>query len=298
MTSLTRIDQAVASGRRHGRSLACAAYQRAITAAWSGGKGTSHRSGAAAWRRQVRADESPEAAVTAPAGRPAKPGVLSHTASMGETPPQETARAAVYWRRRMLVLIVSMSVLAGITWSAAIVVGAVGRASRAGGGHPGLAAQASPPVSSTAASSGVRGNVAADSGAAVPVGRSCPVADVVVTLSATQASYSAWQQPQFAVDVVSSASYPCSFDIGAGHVLLQISAGTAHVWTSADCAEGLASQPTTLQRSVPAVVPMTWDEQYSSVGCPVPGRAASAGSYTASATDGSATSNDVAFTIG
>jgi hypothetical protein len=193
---------------------------------------------------------------------------------------------------------ISMSVLAGITWSAATFLGGVGRASKAGGGRPPLAAQASQHASSTGTSSAAAGNPAADSGMAVPVGRSCPVADVVVTLSATQASYSAWQQPQFAVDVVSSASYPCSFDIGAGHVLLQISAGAAQVWTSADCAEGLASQPTTLQRSVPAVVPMTWDEQYSSAGCPVPGRAASAGSYTASATDGSAISNDVAFTIG
>jgi hypothetical protein len=218
-----------------------------------------------------------------------------------DTPCQQPERTVVYWRRRVLVLVISMSVLAGITWSAAIVVGATGRASKAAEGDPRLAAQTSQGASSTGASSGVRGDVAADSGVAVPVrsaGRSCPVADVVVTLSATQTSYSAWQQPEFAVDVVSSASYPCSFDIGAGHVLLQISAGTAQVWTSADCAEGLASQPTTLQRSVPAVVPMTWDEQYSSAGCPVPGRAASAGSYTATATDGSAVSNNVAFTIG
>jgi hypothetical protein len=119
----------------------------------------------------------------------------------------------------------------------------------------------------------------------------------VVTLSATQASYSTWQQPQFVVDVVSWASYPCSLDVGAAHVLMQISAGPGQVWTSADCAEGLASQPTILHRSVPAVVDMTWDEHYSSPGCPVPGEAAAAGSYTARATDGAAVSNDVTFTI-
>jgi hypothetical protein len=119
----------------------------------------------------------------------------------------------------------------------------------------------------------------------------------VVTISATQASYSAWQQPQFTVNVVSLASYPCSFDIGAAHVVLQISAGPAQVWTSADCAEGQASQLAPLHRGVPAVVPMTWDEQYSSTGCPVPGRAAAPGSYTARATDGSAISPDVSFTI-
>jgi hypothetical protein len=218
---------------------------------------------------------------------------------MGETAPrQQPARAAVYWRRRMVVLIISMSVLTGITWSAVVLLGSVARSSTAAESRSRLAAGQDQHTSGAGvASSGAQGNVAADSGLAVPVGRTCPVADVEVTLSQAQASYSAWQQPEFSLDVVSSASYPCSFDIGAGHVILQISAGAAQVWTSADCAEGLTSQPTTLQRSVPAVIPMTWNEQYSSAGCPVPGRAAPAGSYTARATDGSAVSNDVTFTI-
>lgn len=210
-------------------------------------------------------------------------------------------RAAVYWRRRAAALIVSMSVLAGITWAAADLLGGRARVGTA------AAASSQPPArphqgasSARSESPGAQGNVAADSRLAVPAhpaGRSCPVGDVAVTLSVTQAAYSAWQQPEFAIDVVSSASYACSFDIGASHVVLQISAGPAQVWTSADCAEGLASQPATLRRSVPAVVPVTWDEQYSSAGCPVPGRAAPAGTYTARATDGSAVSSAVTFTI-
>jgi len=220
---------------------------------------------------------------------------------MADTPRrQQPERAAVYWRRRVAVLIISMSALAGITWSAAAGLGGLARA-RTAAADPARISARSLQHASTAgvASAGVHGNVAADSRVAVPVrpGRSCPVSDVAVTLSATRVRYSPWQQPGFAVDVVSSASYPCSFDIGAGHVLLQISAGPAQVWTSADCAEGLASQSATLERGVPAVVPMTWDEQYSSPGCPVPGRAAPAGSYMARATDGSAVSSEVTFTI-
>jgi hypothetical protein len=209
-------------------------------------------------------------------------------------------RAAVYWRRRVAVLAISMSVLAGITWSTAALVGGAGLSGKTAMGRPGLTDRRTSQASgAVVTSSGGQNNVAAESGLAVPAqgSRSCPVGDVVVTLSATQASYSAWQQPQFAVDVVSLASYPCSFDIGAAHVVLQISADSAQVWTSADCAEGLASRPATLRRSVPAVVAMIWDEQYSSAGCPVPGRAVVAGSYTARATDGSAISPDVSFTI-
>jgi hypothetical protein len=214
---------------------------------------------------------------------------------------QPPERPAVYWRRRMVVLVLSMSVLAGITWSAAAVLGGATRDGGAAADRPRSPARSLQHASSvSAASSGTQNDVATDSRLAVPVhpaARSCPAGDVAVTLSATQASYTAWQQPEFAVDVVSSASYACSFDIGARHVVLQIAAGAAQVWTSADCAEGPASQPTTLQRSVPTLVPITWDDQYSSAGCPVPGRAAAAGSYTARATDGSAVSSDVAFTI-
>jgi hypothetical protein len=212
---------------------------------------------------------------------------------------QRPERAAVYWRRRVAVLAISMSVLAGITWSAAALLGGAGSSGKAASGRSRLTDQPLSRASSAVTSSGSQNNISAESRLAVPAqgNRSCPVGDVVVTLSATQASYSAWQQPQFAVDVVSLASYPCSFDIGAAHVVLQVSAGSAEVWTSADCAEGQASQLATLRRSVPAVVAMIWDEQYSSAGCPVPGRAVAAGSYTARATDGSAISPDVTFTI-
>jgi hypothetical protein len=117
-------------------------------------------------------------------------------------------------------------------------------------------------------------------------------------LSASQPRYSRQQIPEFDIDVVSAVGSSCTFDVGARHVLLQISAGPAHVWTSADCAEGLATRLATLDRGVPDVVQMTWDDQYSSAGCPVPGHAAPSGSYTAVATADSAASNSVTFQIG
>lgn len=199
----------------------------------------------------------------------------------------------------MAVLVVSMSVLAGITWSAALVLGSAAHPGTTAAGRSQLPARSGQQASNAGAATGVQNDVAADK-LALPVhaaGRLCPAGQVVITLSATQRGYAAWQQPRFVVDVVSWASYPCSFDVGAGHVVLAISAGPVQIWTSADCAEGLASQPVTLHRSVPAVVAMTWDEKHSSAGCPVPGQVAPAGSYTARAADGSADSNDVTFSI-
>ena len=209
--------------------------------------------------------------------------------------------AAVYWRRRIAVVVASLSVLIGLSWAVAWAVGGLSQHS----GRSGEASVASP-------HGGPPGHVAAGIGStqlgvpdatsarkAAPVALPpCPVADISLTLSASRASYSVEQLPDFDVRVASIAAYTCTFDIGAGRVLLQISAGPTQIWTSADCAEVLAVQLATLHPGVSTAVSMTWDEQYSSAGCPVPGRAVSAGSYTARATVGSAASNVVTFRIG
>jgi hypothetical protein len=209
--------------------------------------------------------------------------------------------AVVYRRRRSAVVLASLSVLIGLSWAVAWAVGGLnqhsGRSSRAA-----VASSRGGPVGHAAARTGstrlgVPGATSARKAAPVAV-RPCPMADISLSLSTLRASYSVQQLPYFDVDVVSSAGYTCTFDVGAGRVLLRISAGRTRIWTSADCAEGLAVRLATLHHGVPTVVSMTWDEQYSSAGCPVPGRIASAGSYTASATVGSAASNGVTFRIG
>lgn len=197
----------------------------------------------------------------------------------------------VYWRRRAVALLASLSVLIGLSWAVTWGVGELTR-------------PASRPASAGAATRltrptqlGVPDATSARraESAALPA---CPVADIELSLAASQPSYLPQQLPEFKVDIISTADYSCTFDVGARHVLLEISAGTAHVWTSADCAEGLASRLATLHRGVPDVVEMTWDDQYSTAGCPMPGRAAPSGSYTATAAADSAVSKGVTFQIG
>lgn len=209
--------------------------------------------------------------------------------------------AAVYWRRRGTVLLASLSLLIGVSWAAAWAVGTLGRPAA----RPSRSALASTHGSRLKAAALPTGSTllgvpdAASVGRAAPAALpSCPVADVTLSLSASQPSYSSQQIAVFDVSVASSAGYSCTFDIGAGHLLLQISAGAARVWTSADCAEGLAVRLATVHHGAPTVVPMTWNDQYSSAGCPMPGRAAPAGTYTATATAGAAASNRVTFRIG
>jgi hypothetical protein len=125
----------------------------------------------------------------------------------------------------------------------------------------------------------------------------CPAGAVVLSLFSSQGSYATGQTPQFQIDVVSTATDSCTFDIGARHVVLQVSQGKDVVWTSAQCAEGTASLVVTLHRGVPTIVPMTWNGRHSSAGCPVPGAAARKGSYTAQAVDGSLRSNSIEFRL-
>jgi hypothetical protein len=188
-------------------------------------------------------------------------------------------------------LLVSLSVLIGLSWAVTWGVGRLVRPANT------LAAAGAPSRLTGSTQLGVPDATSARRAApaALPT---CPAADVQLSLSASQPSYSVQEVPEFDVDVVSAAPYSCSFDIGARHVLLQISAGAADVWTSADCAEGLATRLAALHRGVPDVVQMTWDDQYSSAGCPMPGPTAPPGSYTATATAGSAASNGVTFRIG
>jgi hypothetical protein len=199
--------------------------------------------------------------------------------------------AVVYWRRRAAALLASLAVLIGLSWTVTWGVGKL--------------VAAAPPRASAGAAARLTGASqlgvpdAASARKASPTALpACPVADVQLRLAASQPSYLLQQIPEFDVDVVSTAGYSCTFDTGARHVLLQISAGTAQVWTSKDCAEGLAARLATLRHGVPDVVQLTWDDQYSSAGCPMPGRAAPAGSYTARATAESAASNGVTFRIG
>ena len=234
-----------------------------------------------------------------------RPGSASRPALPARPVP---VSATVYWRRRFFALLVGLAILALVAWAFA---GALGGSSPAASTAATKSVSSAPPSAVASAA----GSAPAGSGAVgthhasgsprsttAPSGhhglRPCGLSRVVLSLFSSQASYSLRQTPQFEVDVVSTQSRSCTFDIGAQHVLLRISAGSRLVWTSADCAEGQASLVTRLRRGVPTVVPIAWDGQHSSPGCPVPGAPAAAGTYTATASDSAGASNPVAFRIG
>jgi hypothetical protein len=125
----------------------------------------------------------------------------------------------------------------------------------------------------------------------------CPVSDVVLSLFAGQGAVTAHGMPHFDVDVVSTAAQPCKFNVGARHLALVVTSGRAGIWSSADCVQGLGSLVTALQRGVPTVLPMTWDQELASPGCAGRATQVPAGTYSAVAADGALTSNSVTFRV-
>lgn len=230
--------------------------------------------------------------------------------------------AATYWRRRFIILAVSLSLLAAASWALSQALrmspsgtshssGQSGPDSGSGGGTK--TAQSGTGQARAPASHGTAGDAA---GQASPAGKKagasrvaaqqrpaprpsgtqsgfggikppvCSWHSIVLSLSATQVNFGPGQQPSFSLSVVSTQRSACSLDIGPSHLALVMQEGPARIWSSADCVNG-PDNLVALQRGVPTVVTIEWNRKTSSPGCSGPGRSVPAGSYTGYAVDGS-----------
>ncbi|HEY1619190.1 MAG TPA: hypothetical protein VGG25_16330 [Streptosporangiaceae bacterium] len=224
--------------------------------------------------------------------------------SRSQRPPyRPVPQAATYWRRRFVALVVGLATLALVSWAFS---GALGGGSPSAG-HRGTGANATAGGQGSQPGTGGGAREAGSTPAAHQKGtaarkrfrpRPCPHGDVVLSLFSSQASYGARQLPQFTVDVVATARRTCTFDVGAQHIALVIFAGSVRVWSSADCVQGAGDLVSDLQRGVPTVVPISWNRQASSAGCPATSSTMPAGSYTATVSDGTLVSNSISFRIG
>ena len=238
--------------------------------------------------------------------------------------PKTPGQVNVYWRRRVIALAAGLGMLALVTWT---VNGALaggprqatdlsqttsqhpGRpstppATSSPAASPGGTASATPsPTVTPTPSSSATGHAAAKRH---PAGRgrktaagasgACPHAGLVLSLFPARHSYPAHAQPEFDVDVVSTASGRCSADLGASHLHVVIRSDGKQIWDSADCA-GLAPRATTLARGVPATVPITWNRKTSAPGCRAAHRAVRPGTYTATAYIGNLSSRAVTVVL-
>jgi hypothetical protein len=128
--------------------------------------------------------------------------------------------------------------------------------------------------------------------------RACRARNIVISLVVAQASYGTGQMPEFDVDVVSTGTRTCGFNVGARRLSVVVRAHGKQLWASADCAAGRGALTADLSRGVPVIVQVPWNRQSSARACQGDGEQAPVGSYTATASDGGAASDPVRFRLG
>jgi hypothetical protein len=204
----------------------------------------------------------------------------------------------LYWRRRVLTLAAGLTALALISWgfSGALQGGsASGPVTHPPG--PGAAGPGGGPAAPAASPGGRHRSRARQSAHPVVRPAYCSKRSIVLSLAATQASFGPSQAPAFTVSIVSTQSPACSFNVGPRFLQVVISKGGVPVWNSADCVRGPGVLVTALRRGIPTSVPLSWNLQTSSPGCPQPAAHVPPGLYTAAAQIGPISSNPVTLRI-
>jgi hypothetical protein len=207
----------------------------------------------------------------------------------GQRSGQGPVPRSVYWQRRVVALMLGVSLLGLLVATVNGMLSSGARATKAAdtagirppGGRPAQPGRAVRPARTFRTFQTVRSVRTTRS--RPPSQPACAARNVVLSLSTSRYWYHSGQRPAFAVNVVSIARQPCSFDLGARFVSMVISQDPARIWGSSDCTVGAGSRVVTLTRGVPAVLRLSWDRKTSAAGCRAARRPARLGTYTATA---------------
>ncbi|WP_369140619.1 MucR family transcriptional regulator [Modestobacter versicolor] len=213
---------------------------------------------------------------------------------------------AVYWRRRLLVLVGVVGVLGGGGWLGAtvatggtspddpVVAGATGAAPEPALEQvvPSLAAVQVPtrgPVDPGTAEPAAAGRVS---------GGACGDDMISVGVRANPSSTAVGSKPTFDLVVTNTSAVPCvrTLDKGLQEIVLLDGSGN-RVWGSNDCYPEASSDQRTLQPGESVVFPVLWSGLSSAPGCAAARTTPGAGSYVLRGRLDAAISGDTAFTL-
>jgi hypothetical protein len=221
-----------------------------------------------------------------------------------------------YRRRQATALVAGLGLIGLIVWAFA-----------AGGGKPGpapagssqsyrllpaaasrsaAAASASTPNARPRASGRPSPSAAPDASGSAPAGQEagqltagglCAPGTVVLSVFSTRPSYSGAQDPQFAVYAVSTATLPCTFELGPGTLHLEVMSSGRVIWDSGDCARSDDTWSARLSRGVPVLESITWNRTITLPGCVTLASSVRAGTYQAQASTASVASAVLSFRL-
>lgn len=200
--------------------------------------------------------------------------------------PAPRPSAAVYRRRRLVVLGIPLLVVALVVW----LVAGRGSADEPSSGATTTAtktAKATPkaspkPTPTPTSASGVPDCV-----------------DLKVKVSADDASYVAGQNPKLATTITNPGKEACLVDAGTDAAALVITSGDDRVWSSQDCAsEASGYRPLLLAAGESVKDSVTWKRVRSEEKCPKDLPAPKAGTYAATYSVGGVNAAPEVFTLG
>ena len=171
--------------------------------------------------------------------------------------------AAVYRRRRLVLLIALILVVAVIGVSVWLLV-ARPWADTASGPAPTSSATTTPTTTPT---DGTGSPVPTPSAEQTPAIVACAAKDIEVTAVTDSDSYQAGVTPQLSISLTNKGSTDCTIDVGSTTQVFTVSSGSDVWWRSTDCQENPSSMIATLAAgtTVTSKEPVVWDRTRSSV---------------------------------
>jgi len=171
---------------------------------------------------------------------------------------------SVYWRRRLLVLLGLLAVIAIV----ALIIWRPGSSS--GEERPSTVSTSTSTPSSTPTDAADAGaNVTDESGdtPAPPEGEiaQCTANEVTVEAITDKTSYGAGENPQLSLSITNTSDAPCSINVGTTQQVFTITSGSEKYWTSTDCQKEPADAVVELAagQTVSSQTPITWDRTRS-----------------------------------
>jgi hypothetical protein len=192
-----------------------------------------------------------------------------------------------YWFRRLLVLALVI-VIALVVWWVFV---------RDSGDADLAAAEPEPSVSDTPSPTQTSTPKPTKTQSTQPTAPLCDDQDIAVTVTTSQPTYAAGQEPTFTLTVENISDAKCRRDVGPRALELRVSSGGSKIWSSDDCSPGGAVDERTVLPGDSFGQTVQWSRVVSAPTCPTPQEQAPAGDYQVVARNLEIISDPAVFTL-
>ncbi|AZH79846.1 hypothetical protein CSX12_16055 [Microbacterium sp. Y-01] len=173
--------------------------------------------------------------------------------------------AAVYRRRRLVVILGLILVVAAIGVGAWLLIARPWAAADATTPQPSSSSSETPTAPATDTTS--PSPSATPSGEQTPAVVACEAKDIEVTAVTDAESYPSGALPKLSISLTNKGAKDCTMDVGSTTQVFTVSSGADVWWRSTDCQENPSSMIATLKAgtTVTSKDPVVWDRTRSSV---------------------------------